>query len=128
MAELIGMLPSVESDHYRTEIFRKVLANQKLTPEQLDLVLEACSDMESDHYKTVVLKDALARVDSNAGLTRVMNAVSSIDSDHYASEVLMAAAPKVKTGSDEIKNAYRQAARGISSDHYYGQTLKAIER
>ena len=105
-----------------------MLANQNLTGEQLDMVLEACGDMESDHYKTIVLKDALTRVDSNAGLTRVMNAVSAIDSDHYASEVLLAAAPKVRNGSDEIKNAYRQAARGISSDHYYGHALKAIEK
>ncbi|HEU5147979.1 MAG TPA: hypothetical protein VFT90_14735 [Chryseosolibacter sp.] len=128
MNDLLEILPAVESDHYRTEIFTRLLKNQKLTDGQLGKVLEACGNMDSDHYKTIVLKDALSRSSSNGTLIEVLNAVAGIDSDHYAAEVLLSAAPKVKNGSDEARNAYRAAARGISSDHDYGRALKAIEQ
>jgi hypothetical protein len=83
--------------------------------------------MDSDHYKTEVLNNAMKRAGSNKNIIQVLNAAGQIDSDHYITEVLVSAAPKVKTGSAEIKDAYRASAKSISSETYYGRALRALE-
>jgi hypothetical protein len=57
----------------------------------------------------------------------VIKASEQIDSDHYVTEVLSDIAPRVKTGSTQLKDAYRAAAKRIDSETYYGRALRAIE-
>lgn len=127
LSGLLDMLSSIESDHYRTDILRRILSQQNLTEEQFAKIITATSAMDSDHYKTEVLKDAMNRASSNKKMVGILNAAKEMDSDHYISEVLISAAPKVKTGSAEMKDAYRASAKSISSETYYGRALRAIE-
>jgi hypothetical protein len=53
--------------------------------------------------------------------------VESIGSDHYKTTVLTRIAPIVKQSDTEAKDAYRQAAKRISSETYYGRALRAID-
>jgi hypothetical protein len=105
-----------------------LLNRQDLQEQQFGKLMEACAGMSSDHYITVVLQQALAADNiSDTKIITILNTTKRMDSDHYVSEVLLDAAPKVKTGSAPLKEAYRTAARGISSDVYYGRVLKAID-
>jgi hypothetical protein len=84
--------------------------------------------MDSDHYKTVVLQEAMSAGSiSESKVIAIINATNQIDSDHYITEVLTSAAPKVKSGSSQLKDAYRTAAKRIDSETYYGRALRAIE-
>jgi hypothetical protein len=127
---LLEIIPAVESDHYRTEIFNKLLERQDLTPDQFTKVLAAAGNMDSDHYKSEVLKRALTGAKSNAVLISILisilNSVDKMESDHYITDVLITAAPKVKNAGADVKNAYSRAAKKISSDTYYGQAMKAV--
>ena len=127
MTDLMGVLSSIGSDHYRTEVLTKIIDRQDLGDEHFTKVLSACGDMSSDHYKTVVLKKAMSKNVSQNTLLQVLNSTDEINSDHYVTEVLLSAAPRVKNGNDAIKNAYRQSAKNISSETYYGRALRAIE-
>ncbi|MEX2234192.1 MAG: hypothetical protein WD824_18655 [Cyclobacteriaceae bacterium] len=128
LTNLLDILNSIESDHYRTEILKRIIDRQELNEAQFSKILEASADMGSDHYKRVVLKEALSSAVSNNTFLQILNSSTQIDSDHYLSEVLLSAASKVKSGSSEMKNAYRVAAKSISSETYYGRVLRAIEQ
>jgi hypothetical protein len=119
---------SIESDHYRTQVLTTLLDRQDLTEAQYTKLIDACGHMDSDHYKTQVLKSALTsgKVNDSQVIT-ILNGTKQMDSDHYITEVLVSAAPKVKAGGTPLKDAYRNAARGISSETYYGRALRAIE-
>ncbi|MEX1241497.1 MAG: hypothetical protein WEB30_17380 [Cyclobacteriaceae bacterium] len=127
MTDLMGVLSSIGSDHYRTEVLTKIIERQDLGEEHFTKVLSACGDMSSDHYKTVVLIKVMSKNVSQNALLQVLNSTDEINSDHYVTEVLLSAAPRVKNGNDAIKNAYRQSAKNISSETYYGRALRAIE-
>ncbi len=124
---LLTILPSIESDHYKTEVFTTLMKRQDLKEEQFDKLMLSFDRMDSDHYKTVVLQQAMSPGVSEAKIIKVLKLTASMDSDHYITEVLTRAAPKVKGGSAAIQDAYRSAARNISSETYYGRALRAIE-
>lgn len=125
---LLNITSSIESDHYRTEVLRALLGRQDLANVQFNKLIESCSLMESDHYKTVVLQEAASSNSvTDANVIAIINATNHIESDHYVTEVLTDVAPKVKSGSSQVKDAYRAAAKRIDSETYYGRALRAIE-
>jgi hypothetical protein len=124
---LLTILPSIESDHYKTQVFITLLKRQDLKEEQFDKLMLSFDRMDSDHYKTVVLQQAMASGITEAKLIKVLKMTSTMDSDHYITEVLTRAAPRVKSGSAAVQTAYRDAARNISSETYYGRALRAVE-
>ena len=127
LAQALDILPSIESDHYRAEVLKMILTKQTLQDDQFQKVLEASGEMDSDHYKSNVLQEALSKTVSINVVRQVLKTATEIESDHYKTEVFLAAAPKIKAGSQELKDLYRSSAKEISSEMYYGRVLKAIE-
>lgn len=125
---LLNIVGSIESDHYRTEVLKTLLDRQDLTDTQFNKVMEAAGNMDSDHYKNVVADEASSTANiTDAKLITIIGLTKRMDSDHYVTQVLVYVAPRVKSGSSALKDAYRSAARGISSETYYGRALRAIE-
>jgi F0F1-type ATP synthase delta subunit len=128
LALVLDLSNSIESDHYRSEILRTLISRQDLKDEQFNKLVEVSGRIESDHYKSEVMKQMLRTPNlTDSKIIAIINGTKAIGSDHYAAEVLRSVAPKVKTGSQAMKDAYRQAAKGIDSDNYYGTALRAIE-
>lgn len=125
---LLDVTGSIESDHYRSDVLRTLLSRQDLTDAQFGKVIDNAGHIGSDHYMHEVLRLALRRPNiEDSKVIAVLNTTRRIDSDHYATEVLLEAAPRVKNGSVPLRDAYRNAAREIGSETYYGRALKAIE-
>jgi hypothetical protein len=124
---LLTILPSIESDHYKTEVFTSLFKRQDFKDEQFDKLMLSFGQMDSDHYKAVVLNQALSTPITEAKLVKILQMTSDIDSDHYITDVLSHAAPKVKASGDAARNAYRAAAKNISSETYYGRAVRAVE-
>jgi hypothetical protein len=104
------------------------MMKQELTDAQFGKLIEAVGNMDSDHYKMTVLSDALmSKTITDSKVVTIMNITKDMDSDHYITEVLVDAAPRVKEGNTVLKDAYRAAAKRISSETYYGRALRAIE-
>lgn len=128
LTNLLSITSSIESDHYRTEVLTTLLRKQDLKEEQYKKLVEYVNTMGSDHYRSQTLQTALAAPNMTDGkLIAVINSAAQIDSDHYLTEVLTEAAPEVKTAGQPVKDAYRAAAKKISSETYYGRALRAIE-
>jgi hypothetical protein len=125
---LVTLSNSIDSDHYLTVVFQQIMKKQDLTDDAFKSLVERASHVDSDHYATQILKAALDLPGLNdAKLLSIISAAGNIKSDHYITEVLTDAAPLVKNGSSNLKDAYRSVARKISSDTYYGRAMKAID-
>ncbi|HEY3429751.1 MAG TPA: hypothetical protein VGK39_03675 [Cyclobacteriaceae bacterium] len=126
--KLIQAASTMDSDHYKSTVLQSALSKKPtLSDGQFNKVIESCGMMESDHYKTVVLQGVYSETLTETKVLAIINASKEIDSDHYVTEVLSEVAPKVKTGSSQLKEAYRTAAKRIDSETYYGRALRAIE-
>jgi hypothetical protein len=118
---------SVDSDYYASGSLRKILANQKLSDAAYKQLLTTASNINSDYYASEVLSDAAKKATTKEHLLVICNNAANIDSDHYLTSVLMAVAPQVRTSDNDVKDAYRRAAKNISSETYYGRAVRAIE-
>jgi hypothetical protein len=128
LQNLVEISSSIESDHYTTEVLKEVLRQQELSDDAFKLLVERASKMDSDHYASVVLGSSLDYPNlTNAKIISILNAAGNINSDHYITQVLTDAAGKVKSGDAQLKDAYRAAAKKISSETYYGRAMKAID-
>jgi hypothetical protein len=125
---LVNLSNSIDSDHYLTIVFQKVLQKQDLTDEAFKSLIDRASNVDSDHYASQILKSALDLEGlSDVKLISIISAAANIESDHYITEVLTDAAPRVRNASNAVKEAYRNAARKIGSETYYGRAMKAVD-
>lgn len=118
---------SVGSDYYTSISFKKMLEHQKLSEENFHLLVSSVDAIHSDYYASEVLRAAANRQLTKQELMALVAASASIESDYYQSGVLLHVADKVKASDAAVKDAYRQAAKQIGSETYYGRALKAIE-
>jgi hypothetical protein len=124
---LLDITNSIESDHYRTEVLKSLLKRQELTDAQFGKLIDAVGQMDSDHYVMTVLNEALSKSITDAKVIAIINITKNMESDHYITEVLVDAAPKVRDGNSVMRDAYRAAAKRISSETYYGRAIRAID-
>jgi hypothetical protein len=126
--QLIALIKnSVGSDYYASTSLSKLLKNQKMSSESFKALMSAAGELGSSNYAADVLQQAADRTLSNDELISLLKASTSIDSEYYLTSVLQALAPQVKNADSSVKDAYRQAAKSIDSETYYGRALRAIE-
>jgi hypothetical protein len=118
---------SVESDYYAAVTLNKMLGNQKLSDNTMSQLLVIAGNINSAHYASDVLQNAAKNDLSTTQMIAFLKAAQNISSDHYIATALAAIAPQVKTADQSTKDAYRQAAKKISSETYYGRAIRYIE-
>lgn len=123
--KLIGS--SVNSDYYASSSLKSILEHQKLTDESFKQLVIVGGDLGSANYASDVLRTASKKDLTKNQLIEILNASNNIDSDHYLTEVLLSIAGQVRSADSTVKDAYRQAAKQIDSESYYGRALKAID-
>lgn len=125
---LVDLSTSIESSHYLTVVFTEALKNQELNDEAFKRLVDRAANVDSDHYASTILRAALDLPNLNeAKMASILSAAAQIDSDHYLTEVLVDAAPRVRIGGNALKESYRNAARNIGSETYYGRALRALD-
>jgi hypothetical protein len=118
---------NMSSDHYASVVIRELVDDQKMTDQTIQHLAELIMDISSSHYATEILKEISKEDLTEKQIIALLDATSSISSDHYKAEVLKSFADRVSDGSSTLKEAYRQAAKAIGSDTYYGRAMKAID-
>lgn len=127
LIQIIEQVGNVNSDYYGSVSLKNLVENQKLSESAFNKLVVTASRIRSAHYASDVLKEAADRSLSKNELITLLNASSNIDSDSYLTNVLLEVADQVRSSDESVKSAYRQAAKRIDSEHYYGRALKAIE-
>lgn len=118
---------NISSDNYLSNVIRKVLEEQNLSDGVMKEVAAAIGTINSSHYACEIIKSASRNELSKPNVIALLNTAKTISSDHYLTESLTALARRVNELDDETKEAYRAAAKNISSDTYYGRAMKALE-
>ncbi len=124
----MATLSDVRSDHYTTEVIKKLL-DTKLdtkTSSLIALLTLVDENIQSDHYTMTIFKKLAKQRLSEDQLIATLKAASTIRSDHYLSQVLLAFSGSVNGASEKVKQAYKNTAKSIGSDTYYGKAMKAI--
>ena len=124
----MSTLEDVKSDHYTTEVIKKLL-DTKLdgkTGSLVSLLILVDKNVTSDHYSMVIFKKLATQQLSEDQLIVTLNAATTINSDHYLSETLLAFSRSVNSASEKVKQAYKNTAKSIGSDSYYGKAIKAL--
>lgn len=128
LSELISASEDISSDYYASNILSKVIEEQIITERVMEAFTNSLQEISSGHYMTKIIKKAANNNKlTDKELIKLIEATAHIGSDSYLSTSLIELAPRVSSGSEALKSAYRRAAKNISSDTYYGRTLKAID-
>ena len=126
--KLIDITNSIDSDHYTSEVLRDMLENQDLDDQVFGALVKRAGEIDSDHYASTVMEIALSTDPSDSKIIKLLQAAEEIESDHYLTEVLVAAAPKIRESDASVKDIYRNTAKGIRSETYYGRAMRALDR
>lgn len=124
---LLELVDDINSDHYSSVILKKVLRARDLTEQNYDQVLKKVSDMGSDHYKLTILKEVMDNKMTKHQMISILKSAKTINSDYYKSEILKEACRNMDDADDEVKNLYREVAKSIESDTYYGRVARCID-
>ena len=117
----------MSSDYYASVVLGKVLEAQKLSSEVTKDLAGAITEINSSSYSSSIIKKAAEQSLDKATLLVLLDAIEEIDSDFYRAEALIALASQIREGDNELKNAYRQTAKSIDSDTYYGKAIRALD-
>jgi len=119
---------NIHSDHYLAESLKEMINKYDIGGASLDAIVEGLDNIGSDHYAAEVVEDlADQRNLSEDQLIKILDFIGDINSDHYLTESLKQLAPHVSECGSQVAEAYKKAAKNISSDTYYGRALKAID-
>ncbi|WP_224995773.1 hypothetical protein [Cesiribacter sp. SM1] len=122
---LFGTLNKLQSDHYKSEFMRMLVADPAFE-EHFDLFLRESQNIRSDHNRSEVLRAALNEGSLNDDqLAKLAASASTIQSDHNKSEVLLQVCHKSK--SEKVKKAVQEAAKSINSTFNYGNVMKCAQ-
>ncbi|RNC90031.1 MAG: hypothetical protein ED555_11380 [Allomuricauda sp.] len=128
-ASLSHLLKQVEenmnSDMHQATVLSKIAKEQEVE-DALDAFLAALGEVNSDHHKATVFKQLARMSFSDKELIQILEATTTINSDFHQAESLLSFAPKVKSSSDAVRDAYMDATEEISSDSHVGRVLKAL--
>lgn len=125
--QVINQIAEVNSDYYGAASLQNILEHQKLSEEAFSKLVTVGSHVNSAYYASEVLREAAKKPLTKSQLLALLTASSNIDSDSYLAGLLMDVADQVQKSDENVKDAYRKAAKRIESETYYGRALKAIE-
>lgn len=119
---------NVASDHYQATCLKSFLDRQQLSAATLNAFVETVGRINSDSYVADVMEEAADEDElTDNQLISLLKACRNINSDHYLTASLGYFADEVRTRSGNVLDTYRSVAKGINSETYYGQALRAVE-
>ena len=117
----------MSSDYYKSAVLAKLASHQTLSESNMEKLSMAIAHMSSSTYAAeIITKASRNRNMTKATLIALIKSCENINSDYYKADALESLADQVRSGDDEVKEAYRKAASSIGSTHYYGQAMRAI--
>ena len=125
LLDLVG--DTIDSDYHQANILKQVASKQNISDNALDNYLAALREIDSDAHQASTFKELSRKDFGSPQLIKILSATNNIDSDHHKAESLLSFAAKVRSSENDVKDAYTDACKYISSSTHFGRTLKAIQ-
>lgn len=118
----------VSSDHYLSSLLRKLAVEKDLNDKSFDSLVRALKTLSSDHYFTEVMEEFSEQSGlTDSQLIDLLIVSESVSSDHYMTEILKSFAPSVNRAGIEVKETYKEVAKSISSETYFGRVMRLVD-
>ena len=125
---IIQASENISSDFEQAKILTLIVEEVELTDDTFKMLVEATDDISSSYEKKRVLSTLIKEGDFNETNSLLMiQAIEDISSNYEKSNLLIALAPKLDSNSEEVKEAFRRAARTITSDHEFGKVMRSVD-
>ena len=120
---------NISSDHYHLESIKHLLDHQEEhISGNISLLVDNISEINSDNYASNLITEVADIDDINdADLISLLMAIEDLNSDSYKAECLRSIADHIDEDNTAVYRAYKNAARTIRSETYYGQAMRAID-
>lgn len=126
--QALQLISSIGSDHYKSEVLRRMVKTNTLSDEQLEFVLaRLLGEVNSDHYRSEIISTVLKEQPklSSTGIDHVISSIAQTGSDHYATESLKRLV-SIHELSPQNYEALFNMLNKLGSDHYKSEFMRLL--
>lgn len=124
--QFVKVTANIHSDYEHARVFKRLLDLPIPAGVNFDQVLSLINNIGSDYERAGVLKKVSTKELSTEQWVSLIRSTSGINSNYEKSGVLLQIA-KMMPKNEKTEEAYRQAAKTVSSDYEFGKVMKALE-
>lgn len=124
--QFIKVTAAIHSDYEHAKVLKRLLDQPIPAGVNFDQVLSLINNIGSDYERAGVLKKVASKELSTEQWLSLIKATSAITSNYEKSGVLVQIA-RTMPKNEKTEEAYRQAAKTVSSDYEFGKVMKALE-
>ena len=124
--QLIKVSGQINSDYEHARVLKRLLDQPVPAGVDFEQVLGLLNNIGSDYEKAGVLKKISNKELSPEQWISLIQATSGVSSNYEKSGVLVQIA-RLMPKNEKIEEAYRQAAKTVSSDYEFGKVMRALE-
>lgn len=116
---------TINSDHYRTEIFKEHRQVLLADASNVDSYLSAISTVDSDHYKSELISLVVDLIMSSPDQNNLLALIATLDSDHYKNEVISQVV-RQPMSEENLSFLVENLLPEIDSDHYRSEVIDKL--
>lgn len=124
--QLIKVSGQINSDYEQARVLKRLLDQPVPAGVDFEQVLGLLNNIASDYEKAGVLKKISNKELSPEQWVSLIQATSGVSSNYEKSGVLVQIA-RLMPKTEKTEEAYRQAAKTVSSDYEFGKVMRALE-
>jgi hypothetical protein len=127
MSHLLRSTNAMGSDYEKGKILAKAASNKKLSPASTQEWLQVAQRFSSDYEKRKIYSSLLKNQQlTDEQFVALIQASESISSSYEKSEMLTSIGKVMPKNNPKVADAYRKAAKTISSDYEYGKVIRLL--
>lgn len=124
--QFVKVTAAIHSDYEHARVLKRLLDQPIPAGVNFDQVLSLINNIGSDYERAGVLKKVSNKELSTEQWVSLIRTASGINSNYEKSGVLLQIV-KMMPKNEKTEEAYRQAAKTVTSDYEFGKVMKALE-
>jgi transposase len=123
------VVAGISSDYEKSKVLSKLIScNCKALNENFSLLLETTSKISSDYEKSKTLSTLLKnRQLTEQQYVQSLGTITHVHSDYEKSKLLQQVSKTMPRDKPAVVEAYKKAAKSISSDYEYRKVMTSLE-
>jgi hypothetical protein len=126
--QALQVVDDISSDYEKAKVLSRLLANTKVMNDNFNDLFQVIGEMSSDYEKAKVLSDLFSKSSmKEAQYIVAFEVISDMSSDYEKSKLMQQISRSMPKDKGVVMDAYKKAAKSISSDYEYRKVMASIE-
>ncbi|QHT69006.1 hypothetical protein GXP67_21315 [Rhodocytophaga rosea] len=126
--QALQVVDDISSDYEKAKVLGKLLTNTKMLNDNLTDLLAVINEMSSDYEKAKVLSFLFSKTTlKDNQYVPAFSVISDMSSDYEKSKLMQQIGKSIPKDKTAVMDAYKKAAKSISSDYEYRKVMSSIE-